>query len=247
MPRKPIPYPTSLQPRDLARLWSKVLKTPNCWLWQGYLSPYGRFSIGRDVTLQPHRLIYVLTYGPFDWSLEVCHNCDTPACVRPAHLFLGTEADNARDAWAKGRAAHGERHGMASLGEQQVLAIRAALRAGEATTTVARRYGVSAPLVMAIKHRRLWRNVGDATEDAAMPIGVARGEDHRAAKLSGDDVRAIRDRYAAGGISQAKLGATYGVDQALISRIVRGQRWRHLDSDVREQKRAAAPLDKIKL
>ena len=49
-----------------------------------------------------HRMAYRLYVGePGD--LFVCHHCDTPLCVNPDHLFLGTATDNIRDAMRKGR------------------------------------------------------------------------------------------------------------------------------------------------
>jgi len=51
-----------------------------------------------------HRIAYEQVHGPFNASLKVCHSCDTPNCVNPAHLFLGTQKDNLRDMFAKGRA-----------------------------------------------------------------------------------------------------------------------------------------------
>ncbi len=102
---------------DTARFFEKVDKNgPNgCWLWTGYVEPrgYGRFSpLGGESTKGAHRVSWEMVYGPIPTDgveLCVCHHCDNPRCVNPAHLFLGTDADNQRDCVAKGRKASGPR------------------------------------------------------------------------------------------------------------------------------------------
>lgn len=80
-----------------------------CWIWTGGTvdGGYGQFSIGRDgrrsVVMQAHRWSYRHYNGEIPEGLLVLHRCDTPACVRPEHLFLGTQADNMADMRAKGR------------------------------------------------------------------------------------------------------------------------------------------------
>lgn len=88
------------------RFWERVDMSGDCWLWTGTL---GRKGYGRvpNYPMSPwaaHRVAYMLAVGPIPGDLLVLHRCDNPPCVRPDHLFLGTNADNMRDMRAKGRA-----------------------------------------------------------------------------------------------------------------------------------------------
>ena len=96
------------------RFWSKVNKTDGCWLWTGYRfhAGYGGFheSQPKRTVRLAHRVAWELTNGLIPDGLHVCHTCDNRSCVRPDHLFLGTNADNVADKVAKGRQAKGEAH-----------------------------------------------------------------------------------------------------------------------------------------
>ena len=77
-----------------------------CWLWTGPLLNvgYGVLSDGgKHRGILAHRMAWERANGPIPEGMDVCHICDTPSCVNPSHFFLGTQADNNRDAWRKGR------------------------------------------------------------------------------------------------------------------------------------------------
>lgn len=94
-----------------ARLFDRVqipADVNQCWIWTGPLRAGGYGAIregGRGSrTLGAHRVMYELTQGPIPIGLVVCHRCDVPQCVNPAHLFVGRVKDNVEDMHAKGRA-----------------------------------------------------------------------------------------------------------------------------------------------
>lgn len=92
----------------------------------------------------------------------VCHKCDNRKCVRPNHLFIGTQKDNFDDMVFKGRAvfARGEAKNFAKLTEVAVRAIRAAYRPGEVRhKDLAAQYGVSQGLISMILARKIWTHI----------------------------------------------------------------------------------------
>lgn len=101
--------------RDLAeRFWEKVDRrsTNDCWIWRAHGMPqgYGHFQIG-DRPYRAHRVAWQLTFGEIPDGMCVLHRCDMPPCCNPDHLFLGTVAENNRDAADKNRTAKGNRNG----------------------------------------------------------------------------------------------------------------------------------------
>lgn len=109
--RKPIPI--------AQRFWPKVDKRgpDDCWLWTGseHGKGYGGFSYrGRSVPAQ--RISWLLEHGEPPDNLFVCHTCDVPKCVNPAHLFLGDHQANMADMVAKGRSTYGRVGGLSASG-----------------------------------------------------------------------------------------------------------------------------------
>ncbi len=140
------------------RFWPKVDRRgpDECWEWQAGKGEhgYGLIGLGRRGSGQAgaHRVSWALANGPIDASIHVCHRCDNPPCVNPAHLFLGTRSDNMQDMVAKGRYV-----GRSILTRAQADEIRAIHNAGGVTgADIARRFGVSPAAVYAIVKGKRW-------------------------------------------------------------------------------------------
>jgi len=111
-----------------------------CWLWQAAKkrAGYGLLSLnGKTVTA--HRLMYKFMKGDIADDEFVCHACDNPACINPAHLFKGTPKDNTRDSVRKGRSG--------KLQDADVVAIKARLASGERQKDIALAYSISEAMV----------------------------------------------------------------------------------------------------
>ncbi|HET7386181.1 MAG TPA: HNH endonuclease [Nocardioidaceae bacterium] len=87
----------------------------------------------------------------------VMHSCDTPLCIEPTHLSIGTQADNMHDRDRKGR--HGRVSVPRKLDEATVAVIKARIDAGESQLSLAKRYGITQPMVSHISTGRRWANV----------------------------------------------------------------------------------------
>lgn len=87
------------------RFVEKVVLMPDgCWHWSAARHAYGYGKIGLEKgNGLAHRIAWALFVGPIPEGMFVCHRCDVPWCVNPAHLFLGTHQDNVDDMVAKGR------------------------------------------------------------------------------------------------------------------------------------------------
>jgi hypothetical protein len=129
------------------RFLNKVARNPvtGCWEWQSNINPggYGTFWLNQR-PFRAHRLSYQI-FRDTPGDLMVCHRCDNRRCVNPAHLFLGTAADNAADAQRKGRCASGRGAGrpVSKLPHYAVAEIRRLRSKGASIRDIAQRFGIS--------------------------------------------------------------------------------------------------------
>lgn len=144
------------------RFFKYVEKTETCWFWRGALTRAGYGLIYRDgVLVYAHRASYEMHVGPIGYGLLVRHGCDTPRCVRPEHLSIGTQKDNLHDMYVRGRGVVGAQSNLAHISDATGSEIRRAYNAGEGTNReLGRRFGVSHQLVSKIVRGDVRRWVG---------------------------------------------------------------------------------------
>lgn len=152
----------------LERFFEKVRKTRGCWYWKASTAGrgYGVFYYeGRQQ--YSHRVSYQLFVGPIPDGVDILHHCDNPACVKPSHLFEGTDIENVRDMIVKGRdrfnfrvnppfgnkSAAGKPAWNRILNEKTALAIR---QSGGTQAEIAAKYGVSRSHVSNIRRGHSW-------------------------------------------------------------------------------------------
>lgn len=145
------------------RFWDKVMLGPGCWEWLGgkYPNGYGMI-VGEGRTLLAHRVSWNLHFGDTE-GLFVLHHCDNRSCVKPAHLFLGTQLDNIRDMDFKGRRINstniGSLNGASRLTEEQVREIRnLRIKHKIKYKQIARIFKVSITLIEKIIAGKLWKS-----------------------------------------------------------------------------------------
>lgn len=148
-----------------SRFFAVVEKGDKCWEWKGVVNKagYGFFAPQKGCHVFSHRFSWEMHFGPIPDGLFVLHRCDNPPCVRPDHLFLGTDMDNSTDKILKNRHAHGSKHGQAKLDECKVAEIRRIYNAGGVTkSSLARTFGVSNGVIREVIRGDAWKHVTSA-------------------------------------------------------------------------------------
>lgn len=163
------------RPVDIAKFSAKIRLAPSgCWEWIGSHGKrrdgsvsYGTFSMKRGRRTRnvlAHRLAWMLVHGAIPDGQVVCHRCDNVLCVRPEHLFLGTQAENLADMRSKGRGSPlplpiGTAHPAAKADEDGVREVRRLRASGLTYDEISARVGLHRSTCCAISTGRLWRHV----------------------------------------------------------------------------------------
>jgi len=137
-----------------------TVTTSGCWEWNGsrYATGYGHLCVDYK-DLYTHRLSYELHKGAIPAGMFICHTCDNPPCMNPAHLFVGTPADNMTDMREKGRHSRGVTNGRSKLSEDDVRAIRRLAKAGESRLLLSERFGVTQSGIYGVVMRINWKHI----------------------------------------------------------------------------------------
>jgi predicted DNA-binding protein (UPF0251 family) len=157
----------------IERTLEKVVRIPfsGCWIYMGATNEAGYGIVGTGARGEPndraHRITYRHFCGPIPSGIFVCHECDTPSCCNPDHLFLGTPKENTRDMIRKKRNSlpprnpHvvGSVHPLAKLHESQVEVIRDKYRQGVTQQQLADEYGVARQTISKVVNLKRFKHV----------------------------------------------------------------------------------------
>lgn len=143
--------------------WSQVEPIPEagCLIWMHGVNGagYGQLTHNKK-TMLAHRVSWEITHGAIPKGMCILHRCDTPLCVNPHHLFLGTKGQNNSDRHRKGRTklipAKGESHGMSKLTAEDVINIRKSNETNEVLATI---YPVVSQTIGKIRARKYWKHI----------------------------------------------------------------------------------------
>lgn len=172
-----------------------------------------------------HRKVYMDNYGPIPKGMLIRHTCDTPSCINPKHLLLGTILDNARDMVERNRQAKGEGAGAAVLTEVQVIEIIADENSFYEELT--RKYNVTASTIQGIRRGDTWKHLA-RPNGVEGPRDILKGENHVFAKLTNDQVLEIIENDTH---THQELGDLYHVSPTLVTAIKNGKIWKHINRD----------------
>lgn len=223
-------FTASLFPPPIAaRFWSHVDKNAEngCWVWTAFIDHkgYGQWTVHKRA-LKASRVSYFLSFGEDPGSLFVCHRCDNPPCVNPAHLFLGTVLDNAADMVRKGRKPRGESSTLSKMTSAQVREMCDLYASGIVTVLeLARRFNISHTTAQSIIAGERWQHVEAIRSNRE---NRRSGDRHWLAKLTTCQAQEIRSAFRKHDKerSVAALARKYSVARSTVYRVIRGETWK---------------------
>ena len=141
---------------------TKIQVLPNgCWYWLGGKQGdgYGVIRVGKKCCLAHRVSMHLFNDFDLDSKLYVCHHCDNTTCVNPEHLYTGTQLDNMRDMYKRGRAKIGEHHPKNKLKESDVLWMREHWGKEWSCAKLAKKFGINPKCAWQIVVREIWTHI----------------------------------------------------------------------------------------
>jgi hypothetical protein len=150
--------------RAVERLTTEVVRDGDCLRYIGTHDSHGYGIVhvradGKQKIIKAHRAAWIAANGDIPDGICVCHKCDVRDCIKLDHLFLGSNADNQRDKFLKGRQPKGTEIHRAKLNNDSVLEIRRLLSEGRQQKEIANQFGVSQSAIWGVKTNTTWRCV----------------------------------------------------------------------------------------
>lgn len=148
-----------------AKGWTESVVVPElgpCWEWNGLRDKrgYGRICVAGRKMRFAHRISYMTWVGDLEPSEYICHMCDNPPCINPAHLFPGDQTKNMSDAARKDRTAYGVLQGQSKLTDEMVREIRERYVPRKVSQAyLAAEYGVSQATINKVVRGKTWQRV----------------------------------------------------------------------------------------
>ncbi|TVL89819.1 HNH endonuclease signature motif containing protein [Streptomyces sp. SAJ15] len=212
-------------PGTVTRFWARVQRGPGCWIWTGGKSgEYGQFMHQRRRLLAHRFSWHLANEEPCPKGMVIRHRCDTPPCVRPDHLELGSVSQNVRDTYERNRRGSktwptGTERPNAVLDDETVAEMRRAARGGRSIRSLAAELGIA----RSTAHRAIrgagWPHVSEP------PVpGARKGHPHRNHfARNNPDVVARARRLRDQGLSLQQVADRLGITKTAAFRCCRTQ------------------------
>lgn len=206
-------------------LLERIKVTPGgCFEWQATIdhNGYGKVSSKKLVSQYAHRVSFHTFRQPLDGvnrGRKVCHKCDNPCCINPAHLFLGTQAENIADMVSKDRHARGERSASAKLTEENARAIVQMYADGVPTQEIQEKFGVGHFTVLAVVKGDRWGYLNLPKVPVRSKGRCQKGFLNNHTVLNPEMVQEIKDLHKQG-LSERAIGKKLGISRSPVSNVL---------------------------